>query len=545
VCTAGCTTGPGVVTGVCGDGVTNGPEGCDDGNAVTEACAYGLVGCTVCRADCTMGAGTPAYCGDGHVDVDIVPNPDEQCDDGTTVTEACPPGVSCTVCRANCTIGPGTGTYCGNGVVEASEQCDTFPEGDCTNYGFVSGNVTCSPTCTINTSQCTRYASEIIAAGVTTSYNAQYGASSHSGRIIAWTTSQSGSTNVTADPPGAGTRIYYHQRDVAPVGLLVAPDNMGAAVLPNGAVTSLSLDGLGELLAFSTTATNLILPDSNAAVADCILWHAGTHVFERVPSRAGVQPMGGCTTPALSKSGRYLALSGSPADFAADASGGQYYLYDRELGVFEAIDVGIGGVAPNDLSVAGRLAISADARYVVFVSAASNLVANDTNGRADVFVRDRQLGTTSRVSVTGAGAQLANGASDFVVSADGLRVAFFANYQDMTGSPGGNHVYVRDLTAQTTVHASPYPPGQVSWQPGLTRLYSVDGKGRPLFGDSVKTYLFAGGASVLLIPPGPAMTIYIGAYFTKDEQNTVAWTTAYSASGGRYVALTARGPDGF
>jgi hypothetical protein len=544
VCRSDCTPGPGVGTGFCGDALTNGPEACDDGNAVTEGCAYGQVGCTVCRADCTVGGGTTAYCGDGKVDVAIAPNPDEQCDDGNSVTEACPPGVSCTVCRANCTTGPGTGTYCGNGVVEDNEQCDTFPEGDCTNYGFVSGNVTCSASCTINTSQCTRYASEIIAAGTSTSYNAQYGASSHSGRIIAWTTSQSGSTNVTSDPPGTGTRIYYHQRDVAPVGLLVAPDNMGTAVLPNGAVTSLSLDDLGDLLAFSTTATNVIVPDANAAVADCVLWHAGTHVFERVPSRTGAQPTGGCTTPALSRSGRYLALSGDRADFAADATGGQYYLYDRSLGLFEAIDVGVGGVAPSDLTAVGRLAISADARYVVFVSAASNLVANDTNGRADVFVRDRQLGTTTRVSVTNAGGQLANGATDFVVSADGRRVAFFANYQDMTGTPGGQHVFVRNLTTQTTVHASPYLPGQAGWQPGLTRLYSVDGRGRPLFGDSTKTYLFEGGSSVLLIPPGPSTTIYIGAYFTKDEQNTVAWTTAYSASGGRFVALTARGPNG-
>src|SRR5436190_2013155 len=50
-------------------------------------------------------------------------------------------------------------------------------------------------------------------------------------------------------------------------------------------------------------------------------------------------------------------------------------------------------------------AVSADGRYVAFPSAASNLVPGDTNGRTDVFVRDRQTGTTSRVSLSGTGAQ--------------------------------------------------------------------------------------------------------------------------------------------
>src|SRR3712207_3259123 len=47
----------------------------------------------------------------------------------------------------------------------------------------------------------------------------------------------------------------------------------------------------------------------------------------------------------------------------------------------------------------GSPSISDDGRYVAFTSSATNLVANDTNDRTDVFVRDRQTGTTERVSV--------------------------------------------------------------------------------------------------------------------------------------------------
>jgi hypothetical protein len=537
VCTSTCQTGPGAVA-FCGDGVTNGAETCDDGNSVTEKCSYGLPSCTVCRADCTTGAGIAEFCGDAVV------NGGEQCDDGNAETEACPTGTSCQVCRANCTFGPGTGEYCGNGVVEAGEECDTFPEGSCTTYGFLSGNVTCTASCKTDTAQCTRYASEIVNRSTSSANQARFGASSYDGRAIAWTTSQQGWTDVSSDPAGSGTRVFLYTRASNTPSLLLAPDGGGNPVLPNGAVDSISIDDNGSLVAFSTTATNLVSSDANAATADCFIWHSAGNVFERIPSRTGTQPASACVSPALSRSGRYLALAGSAADFAPGGVGGQYFVYDRSLGTFESIDLGPTGAAPNGSTASPRVAISADGRFVTFVSPASNLVAGDTNGRADVFVRDRTLGTTTRVSVKSDGSQLPSGASDFVVSTNGVKVAFFGIATEVmgTGSPG-NQVFVRDITASTTTYASPPPPPNTTWSVALTRLYSVDGRGRPLFGDSTKTFLFNAGMSVSLVPPGPPQTIYIGAYFTKDEQSTVAWTTPY-ASGAGYVSLTTRGRDG-
>ena len=121
VCRSDCTRGYGAPGGRCGDGLVNGPEACDDGNTVTEPCAYGEASCTVCRADCTFGPGAVVgQCGDGTV------NGPEACDDGNTVTETCAYGeASCTVCRADCTLGPGTiGERCGDGTVNGPEACD-------------------------------------------------------------------------------------------------------------------------------------------------------------------------------------------------------------------------------------------------------------------------------------------------------------------------------------------------------------------------------------------------------------------------------------
>ncbi|MDL1872721.1 hypothetical protein FBR05_11020 [Deltaproteobacteria bacterium PRO3] len=82
--------------GVCGNGQREVGEQCDDGNALTEACAYGETECQVCAADCSLEAGAVSYCGDGRVDAENL----EECDgDGA----ACPSGLCGIGCR--CAIG--------------------------------------------------------------------------------------------------------------------------------------------------------------------------------------------------------------------------------------------------------------------------------------------------------------------------------------------------------------------------------------------------------------------------------------------------------
>jgi cysteine-rich repeat protein len=111
VCGPTCTTVQGQ-TSYCGDGVTDSSNGeeCDDGleNSDTEPSA--------CRTNCTV-----PYCGDGIIDLE------EECDDGNSVTEVCAYGeVSCTVCSADCESIPGATSWCGDGVVDetAGESCD-------------------------------------------------------------------------------------------------------------------------------------------------------------------------------------------------------------------------------------------------------------------------------------------------------------------------------------------------------------------------------------------------------------------------------------
>ena len=120
--------------------------------------------------------------------------------------------------------------------------------------------------------------------------------------------------------------------------------------------------------------------------------------------------------------------------------------------------------------------VSADGRFVVFVSAADNLVTNDSNGALDVFVRDRQLGRTILVSVNSAGTQSGDNASHSpTISANGQFVVFESSASNLVTNDNNNaaDVFVRDLVAGTTtlvsVNTSGVSPGNLeSTAPTIT-----------------------------------------------------------------------------
>ena len=85
--------------------------------------------------------------------------------------------------------------------------------------------------------------------------------------------------------------------------------------------------------------------------------------------------------------------------------------------------------------------MSADGRFVTFVSSASNLVSRDTNGLVDVFVHDTWTGRTERVSVSSRGAQATHscirlyaGSLDPTLSADGRYVAFASSADNLVAN---------------------------------------------------------------------------------------------------------------
>src|SRR5205807_2460100 len=102
------------------------------------------------------------------------------------------------------------------------------------------------------------------------------------------------------------------------------------------------------------------------------------------------------------------------------------------------------------------LAISTGGRFVAFVSEATNLVSGDTNGKQDVFVRDRQAHTTTRVSVSSSGHQGASHSRDPSMSGDGRYVAFDSVSSAFVAGDTNQarDVFLRDRETSTTTRIS-------------------------------------------------------------------------------------------
>ena len=116
----------------------------------------------------------------------------------------------------------------------------------------------------------------------------------------------------------------------------------------------------------------------------------------------------------------------------------------------ERVSVSTSGQEANGQSGAPK--ISADGRYVCFASSATNLVAGDTNGVTDVFVRDRLVGTTTRVSVDSFGNQGNGECGAQALSSDGRFIAFYSAATNLVTNDnnGSIDVFVHDLLTGST-----------------------------------------------------------------------------------------------
>ena len=186
--------------------------------------------------------------------------------------------------------------------------------------------------------------------------------------------------------------------------------------------TTVSADG--RFVAFVSDATNLVPGDTNGK-QDVFVRDRQTGSTERVSvSTAGVQGDGDSFVPMISADGRFVAFASEADNLGPDDTNGYggVFVRDRQLGITERISISAAGAQGDDGS--DWPSISANGRFVAFHSYATNLAPNDTNGYPDVFVRDRQLGITERINVSTAGDQGDDRSGYPSISADGRFVAF-------------------------------------------------------------------------------------------------------------------------
>ena len=226
---------------------------------------------------------------------------------------------------------------------------------------------------------------------------------------------------------------------------------------------------------------------------------------------------------AISADGRYVAFSTNASNLVTGDTNGidDVFVRDCVNHTTTRVSVGLAGLQGNSYS--REPAISADGRYVTFESAANNLIARDTNRNWDVFVRDRKLNTTTRVSVSSAGTQANYGGWASAISADGRYVAFSSYAKNLVagGMNGFTDVFVRDLATGTTTTTSVSSAGvQGNSGSGYWGWKAISADGRFVAFDSDAFNLVAGDtndAPDIFVRDRLLNTIYVA-----DLQATVA-----------------------
>ncbi len=211
-----------------------------------------------------------------------------------------------------------------------------------------------------------------------------------------------------------------------------------------GALSSISADG--RYVTFNSTATDLVTGDTTAGFF-------GRDAFVRdlqsgTTTRVSVGPSGAqANAPSIgvgiAAQGRYISFASTASNLAAGGTGnGQnIYVYDLNTGVLQLAGRTASGGVPSGPVFEG--ALSGDGRHLVYASTATDVVPGDTNGKEDVFVRDLDSGTVTKVSVD-TGGQPANGSSFYPrISGDGSNVTFTSIASNLVADDtnGANDVF--------------------------------------------------------------------------------------------------------
>ncbi len=284
---------------------------------------------------------------------------------------------------------------------------------------------------------------------------------SRDGRYVAFPTS---ATNLVPNDSNGFTDIVVRDR-VGELTLLASVSPTDSPANNDSLWCSISEDG--RYVAFQSSATNLIIGgnpwpgiyvrDMVGATTECISLPAGGGNANDVSVK-----------PTITPNGRYVAYRSFASNLIAGDTNGfsDVFVFDRDTDVTSRVSVATLTSAEGNGETAGRPAISPDARYVVFSSAADNLVPGDTNGKWDVFIRDRNTSVTERISVSSTeeqGNDDSSGISDpnglaphLAISDDGRYVAFASLASNLvSGDTNGSwDVFVRDRVAGTTERVS-------------------------------------------------------------------------------------------
>jgi Tol biopolymer transport system component len=292
------------------------------------------------------------------------------------------------------------------------------------------------------------------------------------GRYVAF---QSYASNLVDGDTSGYRDVFVHDRQTGATER-VSVSTGGAQADGDSRLDAMSADG--RFVAFSSYATNLVDGDTNS-MRDTFVHDRQTGTTERVSvGTASNEGNGESRGSAISADGRFVAFHSFASNLVDGDTNGlvDVFVRDRQAGTTERVSGDASGNEGNGDS--WWPAMSADGRYVAFESVASNLVAGDTNSKSDIFVHDRQTGTTERVSVDTSGSQGNGDSLDPAISADGRYVAFYSCASDLV--PGDTNsssdIFVHDRQTGTTERVSVGTSGNQGNGDSHKPVLSADGR---------------------------------------------------------------------
>jgi Tol biopolymer transport system component len=244
----------------------------------------------------------------------------------------------------------------------------------------------------------------------------------------------------------------------APATIRVSLKSNGAEVNADNDAPAIS--GTGRYVAFESVGA--FTGGDSGTDADVFVRDVQTGKTLRASVKSNgmeVNSADGSEGASISADGRFVAFTTDAALVPGDTNGVlDVYVHDFQTGSTKRVSVTTGGT--QALADSENASISASGRYVAFQSDGA-LASGDSNGVTDVYVHDRQTGTTRRASLRAGSGQPTEDSTDPSISSDGRYVAFVTPDAQMTAEPDygpspllDNDIFVRDMTAHTTKRVS-------------------------------------------------------------------------------------------
>ena len=338
-----------------------------------------------------------------------------------------------------------------------------------------------------------------------------------------WTAFTSEASNLVAGDANGVADVFVHDF-AAGVTTRVSVDSLGGEA--NGASGRPAISADGRWVVFESAASDLVPGDANGA-SDVFLHDRWTGVTARVSVPAGGGEADAASrAPRISGDGRFLTFESDAANLVPldGNTATDVFLFDLMTGELERVSVDSAGFEASGDSFDAD--VSVDGFTIVFTSAAANLVAGDTNGVEDVFLRNRRSGLTERISVSSSGAQANGRSGNATMIPDGSILLFESEASDLVAADtnGVSDVFLRERAIATTERVSlrtlggqangpSYAPScavdarVVAFASDATNLVAGDGNGATDVFVRNRGFGFAGTATTVVLTVQPRLAV--------------------------------------